>query len=432
MAHKHPFEKILIVGAGPAGLLLALLLAQSGIRSTVLEAWDKLDQRLRATQYGVPATRVFRRAGILDDIRAISIENFPYICWRRVSDHERIAGIDLSVVKDHPDRMTILPLNQIIDIMYRHCVEKYGDLVEIKFNHKVLDVGQDVDKAWVDVEVDGATTRFEADYVVGCDGGRSAVRHALFGRQWPGVTHNCHLLVQNVWYDGFEKNGWDGGNYMVGGDVWGLVARRAKGGLWRVTYGDNEVGLSDEEYEARRPAAFEKLLPGHPKPDEYRITQTDHFRIHNRCVESMRVGRILLAADAAHVNNPFGGYGAMTAILDVGGLADCLIGLHRGRAGDEILDLYAEIRREKFLKYVDARSLVNMKRIRNDDPKTTLQGDKLVNIFHDLESDSKATKDFLLVLMISRLKCILLTSTRNIQASSTTSHSITMERHTPL
>ena len=40
--------------------------------------------------------------------------------------------------------------------------------------------------------------RYEADYVVGCDGGRSAVRHALFGRDWPGLTHDCHLLVQNV------------------------------------------------------------------------------------------------------------------------------------------------------------------------------------------------------------------------------------------
>ena len=200
MAQDHPFSKIVIAGAGPAGLLLALLLAQHGIPSTVLESWDKLDQRLRASQYGVPATRVFRRAGILDDIRAISIEAFPYICWRRVSDHQRIAGIDLSVVKDHPDRMTILPLAQIIGIMYRHCTEKYKDLVDIQFNHNVVDVGQDDRKAWVDVEIGDskARTRFEADYVVGCDGSRSVVRHALFGREWPGITHDCHLLVQNV------------------------------------------------------------------------------------------------------------------------------------------------------------------------------------------------------------------------------------------
>ena len=200
MTQNHPFSKILIVGAGPAGLLLALLLAQHNIPSTVLEAWDALDQRLRATQYGVPATRVFRRAGILDDVRAISIEAFPYICWRRVSDHQRIAGIDLSVVKDHPDRMTILPLAQIIEIIYRHCTEKYKHLIDIKFNQKVADVGQDNVAAWavVEAEESGERTRYEADYLVGCDGSRSVVRHALFGREWPGITHDCHLLVQNV------------------------------------------------------------------------------------------------------------------------------------------------------------------------------------------------------------------------------------------
>ncbi len=200
MESDRPFSKILIVGAGPAGLILALLLAQHSIPSIVLESWDKLDQRLRATQYGVPATRVFRRAGVLDDIRAVSIEAFPYLCWRRVSDHQRVAGIDLSVVKDHPDRMTILPLSQVIGIIHRHCTDKYPDLIEIKFNHKVIDVGQDDTKAWADVEVNqsGTKSRLEADYLVGCDGGRSVVRHALFGRSWPGITHSCHLLVQNV------------------------------------------------------------------------------------------------------------------------------------------------------------------------------------------------------------------------------------------
>ena len=51
-------------------------------------------------------------------------------------------GIDLSVVKDHPDRMTILPLAEIIKIMYRHCIERHSDLVDIKFSHRVVDLGQ--------------------------------------------------------------------------------------------------------------------------------------------------------------------------------------------------------------------------------------------------------------------------------------------------
>ncbi|KAK5197799.1 hypothetical protein LTR92_002044 [Exophiala xenobiotica] len=332
---KKPFGKIIIVGAGPAGLLLALLLSQHGIPSLVLEAWDRLDERLRASQYGVPATKIFRRAGILDDIREQSIPSFPSSSWRRVSDGQRLTGIDLSVVKDHPDRMTILPLNQIIQIMYRHCMEKINGLVTVKFNHRVINVGQHADHTWVEVQAGEGDAkkkkRFTADYVVGCDGATSAVRKALFGREWPGQTFDCRLLVQNAWYDGFEKHGWDGGNYMIDPDFWGLIAKRGKNGLGRVTYGD-KGGLTDDEYLTRRQVAFKKLLPDHPDPHEYRIEATNQFRIHNRCVEKMRVGRILLAADAAYACNQFEGYGCMTAVLDVGALADCLPGIYEGKA----------------------------------------------------------------------------------------------------
>ncbi|KAM0081920.1 hypothetical protein ACKRZS_005891 [Fusarium odoratissimum] len=299
---------IIIVGAGPSGLLLALLLAQKNIPSVVLEAWPHLDTRLRATQYGVPATRVFRRAGILDDIRKASIAKFPSICWRRVSDHQKLISLDLSLVEDDPDRMTILPLGEIIQILYRHCLERGEGLIDVKFKHEVTNVGQDDKSAYVDVNIIGEggveKARLTADYVVGCDGASSAVRRSLFGRDWPGQTLPYRFVVQNVYYDGFQKHNWDGGNYMVDNDHWGLIARRGKGGLWRVTYGDPVIGLTDEEYLARRPAHMKAMLPGHPDTDQYRIEQTNLYNIHNRCVESFKVGRVMLAGDAAHVCNP--------------------------------------------------------------------------------------------------------------------------------
>jgi 2-polyprenyl-6-methoxyphenol hydroxylase-like FAD-dependent oxidoreductase len=193
----------LIVGAGPAGLLLAILLAQRGIPSIVLEAWDRLDERLRATQYGVPATRVFRRAGILDDIRSQSITEFPVICWRNGQTGEKLAAIDLSVVNDEADRMTVLPLSQILKIMLRHCLEKYSRFVEVRFNHRVVNIGQDETKAWASVEVgapgeESKTVILAADYLIGCDGSQSVVRKCLFQRDWPGDTFDSRLMVQNA------------------------------------------------------------------------------------------------------------------------------------------------------------------------------------------------------------------------------------------
>lgn len=84
-----------------------------------------------------------------------------------------------------------------------------------------------------------------------------------------------------------------------------MVALIAKDGMWRVTYGEKS-GLSNEELLARQPAKFEAMLPGHPKPgsNAYRITNISPYRVHQRLAEKMRVGRFLLAADAAHRKFP--------------------------------------------------------------------------------------------------------------------------------
>lgn len=213
-----------------------------------------------------------------------------------------------------------------------------------------------------------------------------------------GIISNCW----QVFYDGFEKHGWDGGNYMIDPEFWGLIAKRGKpkgtdGTLWRVTYGDTATNLSDEEYLQRREIAFRKMLPGHPDPSQYKVTQTDQFQMHNRCVEKMCVGRIFLAADAAHVCNPFGGYGCMAGILDVGGLADCLIGYYEGKANEDILDLYAKIRREKFVDFIDRRSRKNLARISKTDPDTALEIDPFLAMLKKMEGDEQTTREFLLV-----------------------------------
>ena len=74
-------------------------------------------------------------------------------------------------------------------------------------------------------------------------------------------------------------------------------------GTWRVSYGEKS-GLSDEELRERMPAKLQQILPGNPGPEEYKIERFSPYTLHQRCVEHMRVGRILLAGDAAHLNNP--------------------------------------------------------------------------------------------------------------------------------
>lgn len=98
-----------------------------------------------------------------------------------------------------------------------------------------------------------------------------------------------------------------------------------------------------------------------------------------------------------------GGYGCMTACLDVDGLADCLIGLYTGRAGPEILDTYADVRRKIFLKYVDARSIKNLDRVASSDPWTVAETDKFFQIIKDLNQDEQRMKEFLMVSVLDRV-----------------------------
>ncbi len=82
-----------------------------------------------------------------------------------------------------------------------------------------------------------------------------------------------------------------------------MAARITNDGMWRVTYGET-AGLTKEQYIERQPAKYKAMLPGHPGPSEYRLTNLSPYKIHQRLAERLRVGRFLLAADAAHLCNP--------------------------------------------------------------------------------------------------------------------------------
>lgn len=192
------FEKIIIVGAGPSGLLLALLLSKHGIPVTVVEMSHELDQQPRAAHYGPAATPDLKRAGVLDKIKSEGM-TLDTMCWRRSDDHGYIAGFNAEVISnvDGNDLRTVcLPLQDLDKLMLDLFVEKYNG--NILWKHKVVDVGQDEKKAWIDVETPDGNKRLEADYIIGCDGANSAVRRALFGNDYPGFTWDAQIIATNV------------------------------------------------------------------------------------------------------------------------------------------------------------------------------------------------------------------------------------------
>ncbi|KAM5354809.1 hypothetical protein ACJ41O_001455 [Fusarium nematophilum] len=378
--------KVLIVGAGPSGQLLGLLLAKHNISVTIVEQASHLDNNPRATHYGPPAVRILNLAGVGDDLRSRGFAP-DTVAWRRL-DGTYIAGLNHESHKDSPDRLTALPLNQLGELLHEHS-QKFPSLKYL-FNHRVTRVGQDDSKAWVVAE-DVKTKeqiRLEADYVVGCDGANSIVRRALFGDlDFPGKTWDEQIVATNVYYD-FSKFGFCDSNFIIDPEHWYMAAKITKDGMWRVTYGEIP-GLTREELIARQPGKFKTMLPGNPEPGQYKLVNISPYKVHQRLAERMRVGRILLAADAAHLCNPFGGLGLTGGIVDVGGLYECLLGIHLKKADPSILDVYNDVRRKKYQEIVDPISSANLLRMFSIHPDEVLERDEFLQMCKRAETDNK-------------------------------------------
>ncbi|KAJ5808059.1 hypothetical protein N7474_009328 [Penicillium riverlandense] len=407
-------QKVIVVGAGPSGLILGLLLSKQGIQVELLDAGAELDKQPRAAHYASPAAYELSRAGVLEDVKARGLLPQSF-AWRKL-DTTFVAGLNLQALPpDYPYKMVVLPLDRLGKLLYEHIQRQ--PTAEVKWSHKVVRIGQGQEKAWVEVETPSGLQRSEADYVIGCDGASSTVRQELFGPEYPGETLNAQIIATNVrpmalkddsyaylyyqvYYD-FDRYGYWDSNFIIHPKNWYMAARITTDGLYRVSYGDIP-GLSREEYLARQPQRYEEILPGNPKPGEYRITNISPYRLQQRCAPSFRVGRILLAADAAHLCNPFGGLGLTGGIADVGSLFDALMGIHKDLADDAILDKYSEVRKRIWAETIDPMSRENFRRLHDQDPDKARENDEFFQLCVKSETDSELAKDLALGLEVLR------------------------------
>lgn len=155
-----------------------------------------LDEQPRATHYGPPAIYELRRAGIVEEIRRQGLI-MESVVWRKL-DGTLLTGLNYDgFPEDYPWKITCLPLNRLAKIMMSE-LEKL-DNVTIKWGHKVLSLGQDEKKAWVEVETSSGKKTLDADFIVGCDGANSQIRRSLFGdMNFPGHSWDQQIVATNV------------------------------------------------------------------------------------------------------------------------------------------------------------------------------------------------------------------------------------------
>lgn len=137
---------------------------------------------------------------------------------------------------------------------------------------------------------------------------------------------------------------------------------------------------------------FKAMLPGNPKPEDYKIVNISPYKVHQRCVEAMAKGRVALAADAAHLCNPFGGLGLTGGIIDIEGLFDCFRGIHCGKADKNILNRYSDVRIQKYKDLVNPTSTANLERLCKIDPQRVMETDEVLQSVKQAETDLDLSK----------------------------------------
>lgn len=146
---------------------------------------------------------------------------------------------------------------------------------------------------------------------------------------------------------------------MIDSTNWAIVAKISNDGLWRVAYGV-KPGMTKNQIMAELPERFKNFLPG---PGEgYSVKQANSYRPHQRCAARFRKVRVILVGDAAHLNNPIGGLGLTTGILDAGPLARALTAVISGKAPESLLDKWDELRRNCWHEQTNKQS-IEFKRI---------------------------------------------------------------------
>jgi 2-polyprenyl-6-methoxyphenol hydroxylase-like FAD-dependent oxidoreductase len=346
---KEDFD-VVVVGAGPVGLLLAIELALAGARPLVLERLDAPSAVMKALGIGPLGCEALARRGMGPAIAAEEARTFaamqtlaaqPGAAARgkgsKFSGH--FAGLSL-IRKDaqrEPQRHARPVDQQGVEAMLGERARSLG--VPVRRGVEVTgfdehDAGVDV--AWTSSAGPGST---RAAWLAACDGGRSAIRK-LAGFEFPGTPPSTTFYQAVVEIDHPERLlplGWqrtDGGVYSYGFLPGRLVLLDFSG-----PPADRDAPVTREEIESvlRRISGRDVRVAA--------LAAANRWTDNTRLADTYRRGRVLLAGDAAHIHTPFGGQGLSLGLVDAANLGWKLAAVARGRMPQALLDSYTAERR---------------------------------------------------------------------------------------
>jgi 3-(3-hydroxy-phenyl)propionate hydroxylase len=330
--------------------------------------------------------------GLADDMARVGLVAPIFQFWDRPSG-ELVAEFDHAILKDDTRHPFVVQCEQFKTA--KLLLERLRGLsnVEVKFDHEVIDVSQNADSVSIEVRGPDGVKRHTGAYLIGADGGRSIVRKQC-GIAFEGFTWPERFIVFTTPYD-FEKNrGYCPRSYFADPGSWCncfKVSADGPPGLWRTVFPTDpsqpEADLtSDEAVQALMQKFF-------PSSEPYEVVHRNLYVTHQRVAATFRMGRVLLAGDAAHVNNPIGGMGLNGGIQDAANLCEKLAKVMLEGASEQLLDLYNLQRRTVAVEFVQEQSIANKKRLEASDPEVRRRN---LDELRQMAADGERARAFLL------------------------------------
>ncbi|MFB9902370.1 FAD-dependent oxidoreductase [Allokutzneria oryzae] len=319
---------VVIIGAGPTGLVLALDLARRGVAVRVLERSPRAQVGSRGKTLHARSLEVLADLGVGEEIAAIGT---PRQRFRKYFNGEFVSDST-----PFGDGTLFLPQWRVERIL-RDELATHG--VRVEFGAELVGFTQDANGVVAELAGGG---RVDADYLIGCDGGRSTVRK-LLGVPLAGEgAEQQSMICGDVEVDGLDRGYW---HQWVDDDGAFMLCPFRDTPVWQVQTGPE----FDADGRMVPPAleTFQRRFEQHARVTGLRLrnaTWMSSWKVNIRMVDRLRVGRVLLAGDSAHVHPIAGGLGMNTGIQDAWNLGWKLALVASGTAGAALLDTYEEER----------------------------------------------------------------------------------------
>jgi len=384
-------DRVIVVGAGPVGAVTALALVKKGIPVTLLEAEAEPPEDQRAATIHPPTVEMLAELGLTDEAFAEDASGgmlSPIFHFRDRVSGELVAVFDIGLLKGEVPYPFVVQWEQykLVRAAKPH-IEASG-IADVRFSTKVTGLAQGADH--VDVTITnaaGESEKIRGRYVIGADGGRSTVRR-LAEIEFEGFTWPERFIKIGTSFDfGATGRGFCTRNYFSDPNEW-LNLFKVKGngppGIWR---GIMPVPPEESDEQALSMEGIQRRLHGiHPREGGYEIPYHALYAVHQRVAATFNKGRVLLAGDSAHVNNPIGGMGMNGGIHDAVNLTAKLADVWFGRAKPDVFDRYTRQRRKAQVDYVQAQTIQNKKSLEEKDPVIRRQHlDELRRISEDVK-----------------------------------------------